>query len=77
MKKVSKKDIKKWMMEIKGGDFPKWYAKLSETQKKEYQKVLNEFNYIMLTLMEKFDNWYLKDIVKKKKDEQERQRTLK
>jgi|TARA_R100000084_G_scaffold109435_1_gene76693 hypothetical protein len=43
MKKVSKKDIKKWMMEIKGGDFPKWYAKLSETQKKEYQKVLNEF----------------------------------
>ena len=35
------------------------------------------FNYIMLTLMEKFDNWYLKDIVKKRKDEQERQRTLK
>jgi len=34
-------------------------------------------NYIMLILIEKFDNWYLKETIKKRKDEQKRQRTSK
>ena len=42
-KKINKKDIRAWMMEIKGGMFSEWYAKLNETEKKEYSKILNEF----------------------------------
>lgn len=34
-------------------------------------------NYITLILIEKFDNWYLKETIKKRKDEQKKQRTSK
>ena len=43
------RDIKKELLEIKGGDFPKWYSSLSKLEKLEYEKALSE-------LSEKFKN---------------------
>ena len=34
---MGKRNIKKEMMLIKGGDFPKWYESLSDKEKKEYK----------------------------------------
>ena len=38
------RDIKKELLEIKGGDFPKWYSSLSKLEKLEYDKGLNELS---------------------------------
>ena len=34
---MGKRNIKKEMMLIKGGDFPKWYESLNDKEKKEYK----------------------------------------
>lgn len=34
---MGKRDIKKEMMLIKGGDFLKWYESLNDKEKKEYE----------------------------------------
>ena len=36
------RNIKKELFEIKGGDFPKWYASLTKLEKIEYQRALDE-----------------------------------
>ena len=38
------KNIKEELMQIKGGDFPKWYASLSKLDKAEYQIILEELS---------------------------------
>ena len=36
------RDIKKELFEIKGGEFPNWYASLTKLEKILYQKTLEE-----------------------------------
>ena len=38
------RDLKRELFEIKGGDFPKWYASLSKLDKAEYQIILEELS---------------------------------
>ena len=38
------RDLKEELMQIKGGDFPKWYASLSKLDKAEYQIILEELS---------------------------------
>ena len=41
------RDLKRELLEIKGGDFPKWYASLTKLEKAEYffiiEKLSEEF----------------------------------
>ncbi len=39
---MDKRNIKKEMMLIKGGDFPKWYKSLNDKEKKEYKLYFEE-----------------------------------
>ena len=43
------KNIKEELMQIKGGDFPKWYASLTKLEKVEYgiiiEKLSREFKF--------------------------------
>lgn len=34
----SREQIKKWMKEIKGGDFPNWYNSLTQEEKQIYRE---------------------------------------
>ena len=36
------RDLKKELMQIKGGDFPKWYASLTKLEKAEYFQALEQ-----------------------------------
>jgi hypothetical protein len=36
------RDIKKELLQIKGGDFPKWYTSLTKLEKVEYGKIMDE-----------------------------------
>ena len=38
------RNIKEKLMEIKGGDFPKWYASLTKLEKVEYSQVLEQLS---------------------------------
>ena len=38
------KNIKEQLMEIKGGDFPKWYASLTKLEKVEYSIALEQLS---------------------------------
>ena len=38
------KNIKKQLLEIKGGDFPKWYASLTKLEKVEYSITLEQLS---------------------------------
>lgn len=38
------KDIKKQLLEIKGSDFPKWYASLTKLEKVEYSIALEQLS---------------------------------
>ena len=38
------RDLKEELMQIKGGDFPKWYASLSKLDKAEYQIILEKLS---------------------------------
>ena len=38
------RDLKKELFEIKGGDFPKWYASLTKLEKVEYQAILEKLS---------------------------------
>ena len=38
------RDLKRELFEIKGGEFPKWYASLSKLDKAEYQIILEELS---------------------------------
>jgi len=38
------RDLKKELLQIKGGDFPKWYASLSKLEKVEYKLMLEEIS---------------------------------
>ncbi len=38
------RDLKKELLQIKGGDFPKWYASLSKLEKIEYGLMLEEIS---------------------------------
>lgn len=38
------KNIKEQLMEIKGGDFPKWYASLTKLEKVEYSQALEQLS---------------------------------
>lgn len=38
------RDIKKELLQIRGGDFPKWYASLSKLEKIEYGLMLEEIS---------------------------------
>jgi hypothetical protein len=38
------RDLKKELLLIKGGDFPKWYASLSKLEKIEYGLMLEEMS---------------------------------
>ena len=38
VKDYKRKEIRKWMMEIKGGDFPKWYNGLTDLEKEIYSE---------------------------------------
>ena len=38
------RNIKKELLQIKGGDFPKWYASLSKLEKIEYGIMLEEMS---------------------------------
>jgi len=37
------RDLKEELMQIKGGDFPKWYANLTKLEKAEYFQALEQF----------------------------------
>jgi hypothetical protein len=36
------RNIKKELLEIKGGDFPKWYSSLTKLEKVEYSTALEQ-----------------------------------
>jgi len=36
------RDLKEELMQIKGGDFPKWYASLTKLEKAEYFQALEQ-----------------------------------
>ena len=36
------RDLREELMEIKGGDFPKWYASLTKLEKAEYFQALEQ-----------------------------------
>ena len=36
------RDLREELMEIKGGDFPKWYASLTKLEKVEYFQALEQ-----------------------------------
>jgi len=38
------RDLKKELLQKKGGDFPKWYASLSKLEKIEYGLMLEEMS---------------------------------
>jgi hypothetical protein len=38
------RNIKEQLMEIKGGDFPKWYASLTKLEKVEYSIALEQLS---------------------------------
>jgi len=38
------RNIKEQLMEIKGGDFPKWYASLTKLEKIEYSTALEQLS---------------------------------
>ena len=38
------RDLKEELLQIKGGDFPKWYSSLSKLEKLEYKKALDELS---------------------------------
>ena len=38
------RDIKKELLQMRGGDFPKWYASLSKLEKIEYKLMLEEIS---------------------------------
>ncbi len=38
------RNIKEQLMEIKGGDFPKWYASLTKLEKVEYSQALEQLS---------------------------------
>ena len=38
------RDLKEELFEIKGGDFPKWYASLTKLDKAEYQIILEKLS---------------------------------
>ena len=38
------RDLKRELFEIKGRDFPKWYASLTKLEKVEYQMILEELS---------------------------------
>ncbi len=38
------KNIKEQLMEIKGGEFPKWYASLTKLEKVEYSIALEQLS---------------------------------
>ncbi len=38
------RNIKKELLQVKGGDFPKWYASLSKLEKIEYALMLEEMS---------------------------------
>ena len=38
------KDLKEELMQIKGGDFPKWYASLTKLEKVEYSIALEQLS---------------------------------
>ena len=37
---MKKRDLKEEMKQVKGGEFPKWYASLTKLERIEYQKIL-------------------------------------
>ena len=37
-----KRNIEKEMMQVKGGDFPKWYNELTTEEKKKYKLAFNK-----------------------------------
>ena len=39
---MKKRDLKEEMKQVKGGEFPKWYASLTKLEKIEYQKIFEE-----------------------------------
>lgn len=38
------RDLREELMEIKGGDFPKWYASLTKLEKVEYSIALEQLS---------------------------------
>ena len=36
---MKKRNLKEELFTIKGGDFPKWYASLTKSEKIEYEKI--------------------------------------
>ena len=38
------RDLKEELFEIKGGDFPKWYASLTKLEKVEYNIILEKLS---------------------------------
>ncbi len=38
------RDLKEELMQIKGGDFPKWYASLTKLEKVEYSIALEQLS---------------------------------
>ena len=38
------RDLKEELFEIKGGDFPKWYASLTKLEKVEYRIILEKLS---------------------------------
>ena len=38
------RDLREELMEIKGGDFPKWYASLTKLEKVEYSVALEQLS---------------------------------
>ena len=38
------RDLKRELFEIKGGDFPKWYASLTKLEKAEYGIILEKLS---------------------------------
>ena len=38
------RDIREELLEIKGGDFPKWYASLTKLEKVEYSIALEQLS---------------------------------
>ena len=38
------RDLKRELFEIKGGEFPKWYASLTKLERVEYQMVIEKLS---------------------------------
>ena len=38
------RDLKRELLSLKGGDFPKWYASLTKLDKAEYQIILEKLS---------------------------------